>query len=144
MLNRRSLPLGRSLRMLLVGGSTILATAVCASALALHLSLTPASALHVAPGVKVPSSVMAGQLVSTVPPKYPEDAKKARVQGSVVLAAVVSKTGTVEQLRVVSGPPELQASSIDAVKQWVYKPYVLNGQPTEVDTEIEITYSLTQ
>jgi TonB family protein len=91
---------------------------------------------------RVPGGVMAGNIVSRVNPVYPAAAKAAGVQGTVVLRAVIGKTGAVEKLTVVSGPEELQASAIDAVKQWVYRPYLLNGQPTEVDTTITVNYTL--
>jgi TonB family protein len=64
------------------------------------------------------------------------------VQGSVVLRAVISKTGTIEDLKVVSGPKELTESAIDAVKRWKYLPYLLNSQPVEVDTTITVNYML--
>jgi protein TonB len=75
-------------------------------------------------------------------PVYPEQAKKDRVEGKVVLAAVIGKDGTVENLRVVSGPSPLQPSALDAVRQWRYKPYLLNGEPVEVDTTIRVVYTL--
>jgi TonB family protein len=90
---------------------------------------------------RVSGGVMAGQLVSRVDPVYPPDAKSARISGAVVLDAVIGKEGTIENLRVVSGPEELQKSAIDAVRQWVYKPYLLNGEPTEVETTITVNYS---
>lgn len=142
MLHRHSLPLGRPLRVAVIAASAVVATAACTTALALHFNVSPVSVLHGDLAVKAAPGVMEGQLISQVSPKYPEEAKKAKVQGSVVLAAVIGKTGTVEHLTVVSGPSELQASAIDAVRQWVYKPYLLNGQPTEVETKVEITYSI--
>ena len=143
-LNRRSLPLGRSLRIALIAGSAVVTTAACTTAVALHLNVTTTTSLHADPGVKVASGVMAGQVVSRVSPKYPEDAKKAKIQGSVVLAAIIDKGGIIQNLQVVSGPPELQASALEAVRQWVYKPYVLNGQPVDVETTITVNYSLAQ
>ena len=85
---------------------------------------------------------MAGNLISKVSPVYPPDAKKARIQGKVLLKAVIGKDGHVEHLDVVSGPSELQQSSVDAVRQWVYKPYLLNGDPIEVETTISVIYTL--
>jgi TonB family protein len=92
--------------------------------------------LRVAPGL------MDGNLISKVDPVYPEIAKAAHVQGAVVLHAVISKTGDVENLSVISGSPMLTASAIEAVKQWKYKPYLLNGQPTEVETTINVNFTL--
>jgi TonB family protein len=85
---------------------------------------------------------MAGNKISGPVPKYPAEAKKEGIQGTVVLDAVIGKDGTVEELRVASGPKELQQSSLDAVRQWIYKPFLLNGDPVEVKTTINVVYSL--
>ena len=85
---------------------------------------------------------MAENLLNKVVPVYPPEAKKARIQGTVVLDAVIGKDGKVENLRVVSGPSQLQQSSLDAVRQWTYKPYLLNGDPIEVKTTVNVVYSL--
>jgi TonB family protein len=90
----------------------------------------------------VPPDVMAQHIIKKVNPKYPPAAKKARIQGSVVLEAVIGKTGHVEKLTAISGPNELQASALDAVRQWTYKPVLLNGAPVEVKTTITVVYSL--
>jgi TonB family protein len=92
--------------------------------------------------IVVSAGVMAGQIITKVNPTYPEDARKARIQGAVVLNAIISKTGDVISLQVASGPKELMKSAVDAVQQWKYKPYLLNGQPTEVTTTITVNYSL--
>lgn len=91
---------------------------------------------------RVSSGVMAGNLLTHVAPIYPAEAKTQSVSGVVVLHALISKTGTVEDLKVVSGPEMLTASAIDAVKQWTYKPYLLNGEPTAVETTITVNYNL--
>jgi protein TonB len=91
--------------------------------------------------MRVSSGTMAGQLISRPDPVYPPIAKAAHVQGAVILHAVISKTGTIEDLKVVSGPPMLTASAIDAVKRWKYKPYLLNNEPTEVDTTITVNFT---
>jgi len=90
----------------------------------------------------VSAEVMQGKVMSKVTPKYPPEAKTARIQGTVVLDAVIDKSGRVDSLKVVSGPSELQQSSLDAVRQWTYKPFLLNGNPIEVETTINVTYSL--
>jgi TonB family protein len=90
---------------------------------------------------RVSAGVMAGNLISNVVPVYPEEAKAQHVQGAVVLRARISKEGTVKDVQVISGPPPLIVSAIDAVRQWKYKPYLLNGEPTEVDTTININYT---
>jgi TonB family protein len=93
---------------------------------------------------EVPAKVMQNNLITKVPPVYPPDAKKARIQGKVILEAVVGTTGHVENLKVVSGPNELQQSAMDAVRQWVYKPYLVNGDPAEVTTKITVIYTLSK
>ena len=85
---------------------------------------------------------MAGNVLTKVTPKYPEEAKEERIQGTVVLNAVIGKDGSVEELTVASGPKELQESALTAVSQWTYKPYLVNGDPTEVKTTISVFYSL--
>jgi TonB family protein len=92
--------------------------------------------------VAVRADIMQKQRLRKVLPVYPEDAKKAQIQGKVQLEAVIGKTGEVEQLTVVSGPKELQQSALDAVRQWTYMPFLLNGAPVEVKTTIDVTYSL--
>ncbi len=88
------------------------------------------------------ANVMAGSVVNRFPPIYPPDAKQAKVQGAVVMKAIIGKQGEVQSLSVLSGPEPLRQSATDAVKRWTYKPYLLNGQPTEVSTTITVTYSL--
>ncbi len=92
--------------------------------------------------IRVSSGVAAGNLIQEVKPVYPPMAKMARVQGTVVLAAVISKAGTIENLKVVSGHPMLIQSAVDAVQQWRYKPYMLSGEPVEVDTQISVVFTL--
>jgi TonB family protein len=90
---------------------------------------------------RVSSGTLAGNLISKVDPVYPDDAKAAHVQGVVVLHAVIAKDGTIEKLTYISGPPPLVVSAIEAVQQWKYKPYLLNGEPTEVETTINVNYT---
>ena len=92
--------------------------------------------------VSVSSGVASGMLIHKTQPVYPSIARSARVQGTVVLQAKISRSGSVTDLRVVSGPPMLRQSAIDAVKTWKYKPYLLNNQPTEVNTTIDVRFSL--
>jgi TonB family protein len=92
--------------------------------------------------VIVSPSVMAGLIVKKVQPDYPLIAEASRVMGTVVLQATISKTGRVENLRVISGPPMLQQAALDAVKQWVYKPYMVNGEPVVVMTIIDVNFRL--
>ena len=83
-------------------------------------------------------------LVTKVNPVYPTDAKKNKVTGSVVLAATIGKDGTVEKLRVVSGPSALQRAALEAVKQWRYQPFLLNGNPIVVKSNITVTFTLAE
>jgi protein TonB len=84
---------------------------------------------------------MAGQNLTKVAPVYPAEARAAHVSGMVVLHAIIGRDGTIENLTVISGPEMLRASALDAVRQWTYKPYLLNGEPTEVDTTITVNYN---
>jgi protein TonB len=92
--------------------------------------------------VRVSQGVTEGLLTRKVQPTYPPLAKTARIQGDVVLNAVISKSGSIENLRVMSGHPMLVTSALDAVKQWKYKPYILNGEPVEVETTITVKFTL--
>ena len=92
--------------------------------------------------VPVSAGVTAGLLIRKVQPNYPPLAKQARISGSVVLQAVIGKDGTIQNLRAVSGHPMLIQSAIDAVRQWKYKPYFLNGEPVEVDTQVTVNFTL--
>lgn len=104
-----------------------------------------ASAPHVAvQRVRVSQGVMQGLVVSRVAPVYPPDAKAARVQGHVVLQAVIGKTGDVSSLHVVSGHPLLTQAAMDTVRQWKYRPYILNGNPIEVDTTVTVNFALSE
>ena len=92
--------------------------------------------------IRVSSGVAAGNLIQKIQPQYPAIAKTARIQGTVVLEATISKSGTIEGLKAVSGPPMLYQAAIDAVRQWRYKPYMLNGEPVEVGTTINVVFTL--
>jgi len=92
--------------------------------------------------IHISSGIMAARLLYSSQPKYPGDAKRERVQGTVVLQATISATGTVESSTVVSGPPLLQQAALKAVRSWRYKPYLLNGKPVEVETQINVVFSL--
>jgi len=92
---------------------------------------------------RVSSGVISGMLLNKVDPVYPPIAKAAHVQGVVVLQATISKTGTIEDLKVLSGPPMLTGAAVDAVRRWRYKPYLLSGEPTEVETTINVNFTFT-
>ncbi|MGD1063444.1 MAG: energy transducer TonB [Terracidiphilus sp.] len=90
----------------------------------------------------MPADVAVGLLLQKTQPIYPPIARAARVSGTVVLQATISKAGTVEELRVVSGPPMLQRAALDAVKTWRYKPYTVNNEPVEVETTVNLIFTL--
>jgi periplasmic protein TonB len=90
----------------------------------------------------IPSRIALGMLIRKVIPDYPPIARNIRLEGEVVLRATISKSGMIENLRVVSGPPLLQQAAIDAVKQWQYRPYLLNGEPVEVETTVNVDFRM--
>jgi periplasmic protein TonB len=108
------------------------------------ISSTPVAVPKVATPqrVRVSAGVTSGLLIRKVNPNYPPLARQARISGTVVLHAVISKDGSIENLSLVSGHPMLAPAAIDAVKQWKYKPYLLNGEPVEVDTEVQVNFTL--
>ncbi|HUK25710.1 MAG TPA: energy transducer TonB [Terriglobales bacterium] len=92
--------------------------------------------------VRVSQGVTQGLRIRYVQPMYPPLARQARIQGTVVLQAEISKSGDIENLRLISGHPMLAPAAIEAVKQWRYKPYYLNGEPVEVETQVTVNFSL--
>jgi len=92
--------------------------------------------------IRVGGSVESASLINKVTPQYPPIAKTAHVSGTVVLHAVIAKDGTIQELQYVSGPPLLMKAAMDAVKEWRYKPTTLNGEPVEVDTTIDVVFTL--
>jgi len=81
-------------------------------------------------------------LIERTPPVYPNIAKTARVSGTVELHAIISTNGTIKDLQVVSGPVMLRQAAVDAVRSWRYQPYKLNNQPVEVETTINVLFTL--
>jgi protein TonB len=92
--------------------------------------------------LRIGGNVMAASLIRKVDPIYPPIAKTAHISGTVVLHAIIGKDGSVQDLQYVSGPPLLMKSALDAIRQWRYKPTMLNGEPVEVDTTISVVFSL--
>jgi TonB family protein len=92
--------------------------------------------------IMIASGIATGLILTQTPPEYPPVAKAARVSGTVVLTAIISKQGKIENLSVVSGPPLLQQAALDAVKTWTYRPYLLMGNPVEVETTINVVFNL--
>lgn len=143
------------LRMGIAAVCVLVGAATCGSALALRLDVNepppPTAATQTeaaakaeadAKVVRVKGAVVAGNRISGENSTYPPEAREKHVSGIVILRAVISKTGQVEKLAVVSGPEMFQASAIDAVRTWKYKPFLLNGNPTAVETTININYNL--
>ena len=135
-------------RVVILAACAALALATCGSALALGMHAKAASDSSDSNANKAPkqlsvsSDVMQQNILTKAVPVYPPAAKKARIQGKVALSAVIGTDGIVESLRVLSGPRELQQSSLDAVRQWTYKPFLLNGNPVEVETTVNVVYTL--
>jgi protein TonB len=92
--------------------------------------------------IRVSSGVAAGLKIHDVDPVYPQMAKIAHIQGDVTLSAKISKTGSIEDLKIVSGHPLLAQAAMEAVKQWKYKPYGLNGEPVEIETTILVHFHM--
>jgi protein TonB len=120
--------------------SNVLARLLEPNGPAVHPVIVKAAA---APAMRI-SHMDPGMLISSVEPRYPELAKRARVQGTVLLAALIDKNGRVANLHTVQGHPLLVEAALDAVRQWRYRPTILNGQPVEVETHIEVRFSLGQ
>ena len=135
-------------RVTLAATCAALLAGTCGTALALRMHVDGLAQASDGPSTRptgpgpIKPEVMAKRRISAVMPTYPEAAKKAGIEGTVVLDAVIGKDGSVEHLAVVSGPKELQSSSLEAVRQWKYKPYLLNGEPIEVQTTIKVVYAL--
>jgi TonB family protein len=146
-LTEKKRQMGRVRAGIAVAACALLGVVTATSAVALrvgvdsHESADKQTSKKGAPHI-VSAGIMQGNVISKVTPKYPPEAKTARIQGTVVLDAVIDKEGRVDSLKVVSGPSELQQSSLDAVRQWKYKPFLLNGEPIEVETTISVVYSL--
>jgi protein TonB len=92
--------------------------------------------------VNISAGVAVGMLIQKTTPIYPPIAKAARVSGTVVIQATISKTGSIEDLHVVSGPAMLQSAAVDAVRTWRYRPYLLNNEPVEVETTVNVIFTL--
>lgn len=145
-LTRKNLEITGGRRLAIAAACVVVAVATCTSALALRMDVTEPSTQNPAVTGTQPKKISAKEsemnLLSKVAPVYPVEAKKAKVSGTVILTATIGKDGSVEQLKVVSGPAPLKQSAMDAVRQWKYKPFLLNGDPVEVETKITVIYSL--
>jgi len=105
------------------------------------LNVAPPPPVVVTKPVRV-SHLMDGYLIYRVQPEYPVIARQTRIQGTVVLHALIGRDGRIEKLQLVSGQPMLAQSAIDAVSQWRYRPYILNNEPVEVETQITVNFTL--
>jgi protein TonB len=94
--------------------------------------------------IKVGGNVQAAMVLKRVTPVYPDAAKSLGVEGVVHLAVTIAKDGTVQEVHVLGGHPLLIMSAMDAVRQWVYRPTLLNGQPVQVETTVDINFTLAQ
>jgi TonB family protein len=92
--------------------------------------------------VRVGQGIMQGLKIHDAAPIYPEEARQSRVQGTVLLRAVIGKDGLISKLDFISGPKQLIQAAMGAVRQWRYKPYILNSEPVEVDTQITVNFTL--
>jgi periplasmic protein TonB len=92
--------------------------------------------------VSISAGIAVGLLVQKTAPIYPQMARNARVSGTVVIQATISKSGTIENYRAISGPAMLRQAALDAVKTWRFRPYLLDGQPVEVDTTVNVVFNL--
>ena len=105
--------------------------------------MVPAPSVPVSPErIRVGGNQAQLNLVDKVTPLYPPEAKAARIQGAVKFQAVIGKDGRIQDLQLISGHPLLAQSAQDAVRQWVYRPTLLNGNPVEVITQIDVNYTL--
>lgn len=92
--------------------------------------------------LKVSSGIAEGLKIHADPPKYPREAKENRIQGDVIVRATIDTKGHISELELVSGAPVLADAALEAVKRWQYRPYVLNGQPVEVETTIKVEFRI--
>jgi protein TonB len=108
-----------------------------------NLAVVPKLAAVVQPKrIRVSQGVTRGLLIHKPEPTYPVIARQARIQGDVVLKAIVSKEGNITELELVSGHPMLAPAAIEAVKQWRYRPFLLNGEPIEVETQVTVQFRI--
>ncbi len=118
--------------------STLTGTASTGS----HVSVAGPPAPATTGPMAISTGVLRGMLLAPIAPQYPTIARISRTQGTVVVEAIISKTGQIESAHVVSGPMVLQAAALQAVRDARYRPFLLNNQPTEVSTTISINFRL--
>ena len=103
---------------------------------------TPQPNQQVPQRIRASAGVTSGLVIKKVSPKYPNKARKQHIQGTVVLMATISKDGNITDLKMVSGHPMLVDAAITAVKKWKYRPYLLQGHPVEVETQVLVNFTL--
>ena len=140
-LTQKRTPLAPARRIALTASCIVLGIAACASALALRMNVSPAVAQTESPK-KIHVKADALKIVTQVNPVYPVEAKEARIEGAVLLDVQISKEGVPTNINVQKGPKELQKSAMDAVGQWRWQPFLLNGEPIEVESTVTVVYSL--
>jgi TonB family protein len=115
---------------------------LCTSSATAHLGYVfdQEALLHMRPPARVTAAVAAGNLVHKVAPRYPAYAKSRSIQGTVAVDAVIGPDGKILALTAVSGPVELRHAAVEAVRQWQYKPFTVQGQPVTVLTEVQVTF----
>ena len=146
-LTHKRTPISAARQLLIAAACSVVALATCTSALALHTdiaALSPAAEQTGRPAkIQVKSRIMTGQKISGENLKYPKEARAKKIQGTVLIEATISKAGAVENLRILKSPDKLLSeSALDAVRTWRYRPYLLNGEPVEVETTVNVTYNL--
>lgn len=128
-------------RIVIAVACVLVALATCASALALRMEVSGAQAQNERPQ-KLHVKADDLKILTHVNPVYPATAKSARIEGSVILDVLIGKEGVPEHISVEKGPHELQQSALDAVRQWRWQPYLLNGDPIDVETTVTVTFTL--
>lgn len=109
-----------------------------------HITVAQPTSRPSSAPTRISSGVLAGLLLAPIRPDYPPIARAAHTEGTVVVDAVISRTGSIESAHVLSGPPMLQPAALDAVRRARYRPFLLNGQPTEVQTTITIRFQMNE
>ncbi len=92
--------------------------------------------------VRVSADVAQKLVAKSVPPHYPKEAREQDIQGSVLMNVIITKDGDVAKCDLASGHPALAQAAIDAVKRWKYRPYLLNGEPVEIETQVKVNFTL--
>jgi len=126
----------------------LIITALCSISVAAQNQRAPASPskepgpVQVEPLVGTVPVVTPGVLIKRVAPKYPKQARKKHIEGTVIMKATITRDGDIADLQLVSGDPLLAQAALDAVKNWKYRPYLKDGQPVEADTQITVNFAL--